>query len=99
MFEAALEAGAENVESDDEIHEITCAPDDFSTVRDALVEQYGDPGVGKLDWKATTTVPATVELAQKIANLLDTLDDSDDVQSVAANLDVPDDIAEQLASA
>lgn len=97
MFEAVIEAGADNCESSDVAHEITCDPDNFNEVRDVLAEKFGDAEVGRLSWKPLNTIDVTdVEQAQKILRLIDALEDNDDVQYVVANYDVPDDVAEQL---
>jgi YebC/PmpR family DNA-binding regulatory protein len=97
MFEGALEAGADNVESDEEGHEITCAPDDLGAVRDALEARFGTPEYARLDWKPQTTVPvADEDIARTLLKLLDTLDDNDDVQRVQANFEIPDEIMEKL---
>lgn len=99
MFEAALEAGAENVDSSEEGHEITCAPDDVNTVREALEARFGAPGSARLDWRAQTTVPVTDEAAaQTLLKLLDVLEDNDDVQRVQANFDIPQDVMERLSA-
>ena len=98
MFEAAAEAGADNVESTAEGHEVTCAPDDFSSVRDALSEHFGDPVEASLAWKPQTTVPIDEDQAATLLKLLDTLDDSDDVQRVAANYEVSDEIMTRLTA-
>ena len=98
MFEAAAEAGADNVESTAEGHEVTCAPDDFSSVRDALAEHFGDPLEASLAWKPQTTVPIDEDQAATLLKLLDSLDDSDDVQRVAANYEVSDDIMTRLTA-
>ncbi|MGE5547361.1 MAG: YebC/PmpR family DNA-binding transcriptional regulator [Solirubrobacterales bacterium] len=99
MFEAALEAGADNVESDDEGHDITCAPDDLAMVRDALEAKFGTPEVARLDWRPQTTVPVTDEDAAKtLMKLLDVLEDNDDVQRVQANFDIPDEVMERLSA-
>lgn len=97
MFEGALEAGADNVESDEEGHEITCAPDDLGAVRDALEAKFGTPEYARLDWKPQTTVPVNdEEVAKTLLKLLDTLEDNDDVQRVQANFEIPDEIMEKL---
>ena len=98
MFEAAVEAGADNVETTPEGHEITCAPDDFSTVRDALAERFGDPRDASLAWKPQTTVPLDEDQAATLFKLLDLLDDSDDVQRVAANYEISDEIMTRLTA-
>ncbi|MGB0749188.1 MAG: YebC/PmpR family DNA-binding transcriptional regulator [Magnetospiraceae bacterium] len=98
MFEAALEAGASDVASDGESHEIICDPNDLNTVRDALAEQFGDPESAGLDWKPSTTTPLEEEQARTLFKLIEVLDDNDDVQSVSANFDVSDEIMERLSA-
>ena len=98
MFEAALEAGAADVMSDDELHEINCAPDDFAAVRDALVEQFGDPSEARLDWKPNTTTELDEQQAATMLKLIDVLEDNDDVQSVSSNFEVSDDIMAKLSA-
>ena len=97
VFEAALEAGADNVESDENGHEITTAPDDFNAVREALEGDCGTPEEAGLAWKPQNTTPVNEDQAQTLLKLLDALDDLDDVQSVASNFDIPDEIMAQLA--
>ncbi|MGE4279611.1 MAG: YebC/PmpR family DNA-binding transcriptional regulator [Magnetospirillum sp.] len=97
MFEAALEAGADNVESSEDGHEITCAPDDLAAVRDALEATFGSPEHARLDWNPQTSVPVADEnTAKTLLKLLDALEDNDDVQRVFANFEIPDDIMEKL---
>jgi len=98
MFEAAFDAGASDVESSDETHDIICAPDDFSIVRDSLEKKYGTAQESSLSWKAQNTVPVDEDAAGTVFKLLDTLEDNDDVQRVAANFDVSDDVMERLSS-
>jgi YebC/PmpR family DNA-binding regulatory protein len=99
MFEAALDAGAENVESSDDGHEITCSPDDLGAVREALEGRFGTPEYARLDWKPQTTVPVTAEDAAKtLMKLLDILEDNDDVQRVQANFEIPDELMERLSA-
>ncbi|MSO90825.1 MAG: YebC/PmpR family DNA-binding transcriptional regulator [Acetobacteraceae bacterium] len=90
VLEAAIEAGADDVVSDDETHEITCAPENFFVVRDALEEKFGGPDEAKIDWRPTTTVVLDEDKAAQLLKLLDALDESDDVQNVMANFDIPD---------
>lgn len=99
MFEAALEAGASNVESDNEFHVIHCEADDFSDVRDALEAKYGEPERQGLIWKPNVTTPVDEEQASSIMKLIDVLEDNDDVQNVTANWDASDDIMEKLMEA
>jgi len=97
VFEAAAEAGAEDVQESDGLHEIYCAPDDFSQVRDALSERYGDPREGRLAWRPNNNVPVDGDTAQTLMKLIEALEDNDDVQTVAANFDIPDEVLAELA--
>lgn len=99
MFEAAVEAGASNCESDDEFHSITCAPDDFAAVREALVAKYDEPERSGLAWSATTLSQQDEEGAASVMKLVDVLEDNDDVQNVTTNMDVDDAIMEKLMAA
>jgi YebC/PmpR family DNA-binding regulatory protein len=97
MFEAALEAGAENVESDDEGHEVTCATEDYNNVVEALEGQFGAPSESGLVWKPQNTIEVGEDHASTLLKLLDTLDDNDDVQNVSSNFDISDEILAKLA--
>ena len=96
VFEAAVEAGAENAESSEDSHEILCAPDDFSSVRDALAERFGDPREARLTWKPQSTVDIDEAAAESLVKLLDVLDDNDDVQHVSANFEIADEVLARL---
>ena len=96
MFEAALEAGADNVESDDDGHEITCATEDFNSVSEALEGQFGAASESRLVWKPQNTIEVGEVQAGTLLKLLDTLDDNDDVQNIASNFDIPDDVLARL---
>lgn len=96
MFEAALEAGASNVESDNEFHEITCEVEDFATVRDALEKNYGEPERQGLIWKPNLATEVDENHAASILKLIDALEDDDDVQKVTTNFEVSDEIMEKL---
>lgn len=98
MFEAALEAGAQDVDSTSAGHEVTCEPDDFSDVREALVEKFGEPENGSLDWKPQNSIPVDEDSAGTLIKMLDVLEDNDDVQRVAANFDISDDVMERLSA-
>jgi len=96
MFEAALEAGASDVESSDDMHEITCEPDELNAVREALEKQFGGPESAALVWKPQNTVDVDESKASSLFKLLDVLDDNDDVQNVSANFDVSDEVMAKL---
>ena len=97
MFEAALEAGADNVESDDEGHVVTCATEDYNSVVEALEGSFGAPAESGLVWKPQNTIEVNEDQAGTLIKLLDTLDDNDDVQNVSSNFDISDEIMARLA--
>ncbi len=99
MFEAALDAGAENVETGAEEHEILTGIDDFAAVRDALEKKFGPARRAKLVWRAQTTVPLGEEPAKALFALLEALEDNDDVQNVYANEEVADEVMAKLETA
>jgi YebC/PmpR family DNA-binding regulatory protein len=98
MLEGAVDAGAMDVSSDDDGHEVICDPDDLNTVRDALEAKFGDPEAARLDWKPQNTVPVDEEKAESLFKLFDVLDDSDDVQRIAANYEIDDAVMERLSA-
>jgi YebC/PmpR family DNA-binding regulatory protein len=98
MLEAAIEAGADNVESGPDGHEVTTAPDSFFAVRDALEARFGPPELARLEWRPTTTVTLDEERAAAVLKLLDVLEDNDDVQNVYANFDIPEDVLQKISA-
>jgi YebC/PmpR family DNA-binding regulatory protein len=96
VLEAAIEAGAEDVESSDEGHDIYCDATDLHAVSTALEASLGESETTKLIWKPTTTTELDLEGAQKLMNLINALEDDDDVQTVTANFEISDEIMEQL---
>ena len=98
MLEAAIEAGADDVASGPDGHEISTSVEDFFAVRDALEAKFGAPEEARLDWKPMTTVALDEELGAKMVKLLDALDESDDVQNVTANFEVSDALMAQLSA-
>lgn len=88
MFEAALEAGATDVLSSEESHEIVCEPDDLHAVREALEAKFDTPQLVELQWRPQVSVPVGEDHVQTLFKLLETLDDNDDVRSVSANYEV-----------
>jgi len=98
VFEAALDAGANDVESSDDGHEVICDTDLLHEVGSALEARLGEPLSAKLAWKAQTNIPVEEDAASTLLKLLEALDDSDDVQNVAANYDIADDVLERLTN-
>ena len=96
MFEAAVEAGAMNVDTEDDLHDITCEADDFAEVRNALEEKFGEPEKSGLIWKPNVTTDVDESTASSVLKLIDTLEDNDDVQVVTANFEASDEIMEKL---
>lgn len=72
--------------------------EDLFAVRDALEARFGEPKSAKLDWRPENSITLDEEKARSVLKLIDVLDDSDDVQAVYANFDLPDDVAEALAA-
>ncbi len=98
MLEAAIEAGADDVASGPDGHEISTSVEDFFAVRDALEAKFGAPEEARLDWKPMTTVALDEEQGARMVKLLDALDESDDVQNVTANFEVSDALMAQLSA-
>lgn len=93
---AAIEAGADDVESSEDGHVIYCADTDLNTVSTALEAELGDSVTAKLIWKPTMTTEMDLEAMQKLMNLIDALEDDDDVQRVTSNFEASDEVMEQL---
>jgi YebC/PmpR family DNA-binding regulatory protein len=96
VFEAALEAGAEDVSSSDDGHEIWTAQDTLHEVARALEPTLGEPEGAKLAWRPQNTVEVGEGDAETLFKLIDTLDDDDDVQTVWGNYEVSDAVMEKL---
>ena len=98
MFEAGIDAGADDLESDAEQHVLTCAPDDLNAVRDALEHRFGPASSARLVWRPKTNSPIDEETAATLFKLLEALEDSDDVQNVYANFEVAEDVMARLGA-
>ncbi len=96
IFEAAIEAGAEDVESSDEGHIVYCADTDLNEVSTALEAALGESESTKLIWKPVTTTELGLEDMQKLMKLVDALEDDDDVQRVTTNFETSDEVMAQL---
>ncbi len=93
VLEKAIDAGADDVvsgEGDGAMHEIYCAQDSFTSVREALEKSLGQPSSAKLMWRAKTTAPVEGEMVETLMSLIGALEDNDDVQNVYANFEVSD---------
>jgi len=96
VFEAALEAGAEDVQSGEDGHEIWTAADSLHEVASALTPVLGEPEGAKLAWRPQTMVEVGEDDAGTLFKLIDALDDDDDVQTVWGNYEVSDAVMEKL---
>ncbi len=93
---AAIEAGAEDVESSEEGHTIWCADTDLNEVATALEAELGESESTKLVWRPTTTTEMDLENMEKLMKLVDALEDDDDVQRVTTNFEASDEVMEAL---
>ncbi|BBY97057.1 YebC/PmpR family DNA-binding transcriptional regulator [Mycolicibacterium fallax] len=93
---AVLEAGAEEVNDLGEAFEVICEPTDLVAVRTALVDAGIDYDSAEAGFQASVSVPVDLEGARKVLKLIDALEDSDDVQDVYTNVDIPEDVAAAL---
>jgi YebC/PmpR family DNA-binding regulatory protein len=93
---AAIEAGAEDVESSEDGHVIWCADTDLNEVSGALETELGESESTKLVWRPTTTTELGLEDMQKLLKLIDALEDDDDVQRVTTNFEATDEVMNQL---
>ncbi len=93
---AAIEAGAEDVESTEDGHVIWCADTDLNDVATALEADLGESESTKLVWKPTTTTEMDLDAMQKLMKLVDALEDDDDIQRVTTNFEASDEVMGQL---
>jgi YebC/PmpR family DNA-binding regulatory protein len=97
LFEVALEAGAEDVKLSGELYEVISAVETFQQVSDALEEAKIPTDTAELSRIPSTTVELDAAAGRKILKLLDALEDQDDVQSVTANFNIPDEVMADVA--
>ncbi len=98
MLEAAVEAGAEDVTSNDDGHQIFTTPETLGEIAKALESKFGEPRKSALLWKPQNTVALDDESGEKILKLMELLDDSDDVQNVYANFEVSDALVTKMSA-
>ena len=98
MLEAAIEAGAEDVISDENGHQIVTKTDTLHEVAKALEAKFGEPRKSGMMWKPQNTVAVDDEAGEKIIKLMDALDDNDDVQNVYANFEVSDALMQKMSA-
>ena len=93
---AVLDAGAEEVNDLGDSFEVVCETADLVAVRTALVDAGIDYNSAEADFRPSVTVPVDLDGARKVLRLVDALEDSDDVQDVYTNIEIPDEVAAQL---
>jgi YebC/PmpR family DNA-binding regulatory protein len=98
MLDAAIEAGAEDVVSSEDGHEVYCEQGSLAGVSKALEARFGEPRKAALVWRAQSTVPVDDEAGEKLVRLVETLEDQDDVQNVFVNFEVSDAVAARLGA-
>ncbi|WP_454851399.1 YebC/PmpR family DNA-binding transcriptional regulator [Rhizobium binxianense] len=98
VMEAAIEAGADDVESDEEGHYITTAFESLGEVAKALETSLGEAETVKAVWRAQNNVPVDEEKAQSLMRLIESLEDDDDVQNVYSNFEVSEEVLARLSA-
>ncbi|THF53581.1 YebC/PmpR family DNA-binding transcriptional regulator [Allorhizobium terrae] len=98
VMEAAIEAGAEDVTSDEDGHTIICGFEDINEVSKTLEGVLGEAESVKAIWRPQNTVPVDEEKAQSLMKLIDTLEDDDDVQNVYSNFEMSDEVMAKLSA-
>jgi transcriptional/translational regulatory protein YebC/TACO1 len=98
MLDAAIEAGAEDVTSNEDGHQIFTRPETLGDVAKALEGKFGEPRRAALLWKPQNTVALDDEAGEKVLKLIESLDDSDDVQNVYANFEVSDALVAKMSA-
>ena len=98
MLDAAIEAGAEDVISDDSGHQVFTTPETLRDVTKALEAKFGEPRKSAMLWKPQTTIPVDDETAEKLLKMIEALDESDDVQNVYANFEMSDALMQKMSA-
>jgi YebC/PmpR family DNA-binding regulatory protein len=98
VMEAAIEAGADDVETDDDGHWIYCAFESLGEVSKTLEGLLGEASTVKAIWRAQNNVPVDEDRAQSMLKMTDSLEDDDDVQNVYTNMDIPEDVMAKLSA-
>ena len=96
MLEAAIEAGADDVSSSEDGHEVVCAQESYGEVAKALEARFGEPSRTGLVWKAQNTIDVDDETGEKLIRLVEVIEDQDDVQHVYVNFALSDALMAKL---
>jgi len=97
LFSTAIDAGADDVKTDEKSHEIFCDPKDFENVKKALEAKEIKFETAELTKIPNSTIKLTGSEAKQLLSLIEALEDHDDVQKVYANFDIPDEVLEEIA--
>ena len=97
MMEAAIEAGADDVQSGEDGHEVITGMESLRDVAKALETRFGEPRKAALVWRPQNSIDVDDEAGEKILKLMDSLDDNDDVQTVYSNASFSDALMAKLA--
>ncbi len=97
MMEAAIDAGADDVSTTDETHEVITSVESLRDVAKALEEKFGEPRKAALIWRPQNTIKVDDDSGEKILKLVGLLEDNDDVQNVYANFEVSDALVAKLS--
>ncbi len=97
MLDAAIEAGADDVQSSAETHEVYCVFDELADVAAALEKKFGEAETAKPYWKPQNTIEVDSDKAETLMKLIDALEDCDDVQNVYANFEMSEEDMARLA--
>jgi YebC/PmpR family DNA-binding regulatory protein len=98
MLDAAVEAGADDVVSDDDGHAVYASQETFRDVAKVLEAKFGEPRKSQLTWKPQNTVPIDDDKGEKLLKLIETLNEHDDVQNVYANFEVSDSLMAKMGA-
>jgi len=98
MLEAAIEAGADDVVSGEDGHEVYCEQSALNEVSKALEAVFGEPRKSKLVWRPQNTISVDDEAGEKLMTLVEKLEDHDDVQNVYSNFEISDALAAKLSA-
>jgi YebC/PmpR family DNA-binding regulatory protein len=98
MLEAAIDAGADDVASDENGHTVYASPDSFSEVGKALEAKFGEPRKAALTWKPQNNLAVDDEQGEKLLRLIEALEENDDVQNVYANFEVSDALVSKMSA-
>ncbi len=98
MLDAAIEAGADDVKSTEDGHEVICAADSLGEVAKALEAQFGEPKKAALTWRPQNAIAVDDETGEKLIKLMSTLEENDDVQNVYSNFEVSDALVARMSA-